>query len=244
MAELTTSQEAAVAAVVQQAYNTWLPIAQAAVLGGYERYGSAPDPNALLLTANAWRTQIQDIQNQALQPLAEQNFDEEAPDDQFSLGDALMVAAAAATTFFLMSQLGEIQSTLVNLTLAAGGTAAAAAAIAEYLSPDNPHWTAKAQQVAATEGDRWAQAATLSGAMKAQQADGIRRDKIWMTRRDSLVRDAHAHVQGQQRPLNQPFLVAGFPMMYPMDPAAPPQLVINCRCWIRIAKRGTDGRQR
>jgi len=237
MAELTQAQEDTVAVAMQQAYDTWLPVVQRTVLLSYNRYGMMPDPAAINSTAALWRSEIEQVENQQLAPIAAENYKSEAVEDTFTVGDAIMVGAAAATLVYLMGQIGEIQSTLVNLTL--GVTAVvAAASITQFLDPQNPHWAAKSRQVAATEGDRWAQAGTLSGALSAQRRDGIRRQKIWQTRRDNLVRDAHEHAQGQRKDLTEPFIVGGFPMMYPMDPAAPPSLVVNCRCWLRIVKRG------
>jgi hypothetical protein len=239
MAELTPAQEDQVAAAAGAAYATWLPAVQTATLAAYTRFGMMPDPAAIGTTGALWQQQITQLQQQALEPVAQASYEEESPDGTFTVGDALLVAAAAATTAFLFAQLGEVQSALVRLTLVTGGGAAAvAAAFRDFLNPASGFWTAKARQVAVTEGDRWAQAGTLSGARAAQARDGIRREKIWQTRRDDLVRDAHRHVQGQRRGLGEPFNVDGFPMQYPHDPIAPPDLVVNCRCWMRIVKRG------
>lgn len=239
MAELTAQQEAAVAAAVQQMYAAWLPVASAAVLSATTLYGNPPDPAAMNSTAELWQQQIRQLETQQLQPLAADNYDQEDPDGSFDATTALIVAAAAATLYFLMAQIGEIQTALYAIIAVSATTVAAVAGVSEFLSPSNPHWAAKAQQVAATEADRWAQAGTLAGAVRAEQRDGVRRQKIWQTRRDNLVRDAHREMQGRRVDLNVPFNVAGFPMMYPHDPSAPPELVVNCRCWIRIVKRGS-----
>lgn len=54
--------------------------------------------------------------------------------------------------------------------------------------------------------------------------------KTWLTAGDGNVREAHADADGQTVPIDQPFDVGGFPMMYPGDPLAPDDLKINCRC--------------
>jgi hypothetical protein len=237
MAELTPQQEKELAAAFMAAYAAWLPQAEAAVLGGYTRFGIAPDPAAINTTSNLWRQQIQQIENQDLADIAAQSYEEEDPGHGPGLGAALVVAASAATMLFLTAQVGEIQAQLFGQIGNARNLAEAAAVIRNYLSPANPHWAAKAAQLAATEGDRWAQAATLAGALVVQQRDGQPRDKIWDSRDDDKVRPAHVAADGQRRPLNQPFNVAGFPMMYPLDPAAPVDLVANCRCKLRIVRR-------
>lgn len=60
--------------------------------------------------------------------------------------------------------------------------------------------------------------------------------KQWQTRRDTLVRDAHDDVDGQLRLIDEPFTVAGVSMSAPGDPTAPPELVINCRCVLRLER--------
>jgi hypothetical protein len=54
--------------------------------------------------------------------------------------------------------------------------------------------------------------------------------KMWVTRRDERVRDAHAAADGQAVPINQPFIIDGFAMEYPGDRNAPTYLTVNCRC--------------
>lgn len=70
-------------------------------------------------------------------------------------------------------------------------------------------WALLAQEQMIRDGDEW---------------------KRWVTRRDSRVREAHADVDGQTVPVNEHFIVGGFPMMHPGDRSAPVELVINCRC--------------
>lgn len=54
----------------------------------------------------------------------------------------------------------------------------------------------------------------------------------WVTMHDDSVRETHRETNGQQRPTNEPFDVAGTPMRYPGDSSAPIELWINCRCAI------------
>jgi hypothetical protein len=70
------------------------------------------------------------------------------------------------------------------------------------------------------------------GAIRAAQALARTKTvyKTWNTVGDNRVRAAHATTGGQTVPVNQPFSVGGFLMMYPGDFSAPPHLVYNCRC--------------
>jgi hypothetical protein len=71
--------------------------------------------------------------------------------------------------------------------------------------------------------------------------------KQWLSRRDSRVRDTHVKADGQVRLLDEPFRLGGFDgharslLMFPGDPTAPLDEVINCRCTLLFSppKRGT-----
>lgn len=54
--------------------------------------------------------------------------------------------------------------------------------------------------------------------------------KEWVTAGDSAVREAHIVANGQQRAINDPFLVDGEFLMEPGDPNGSPENIINCRC--------------
>jgi hypothetical protein len=53
----------------------------------------------------------------------------------------------------------------------------------------------------------------------------------WHPVHDARTRDWHASMDGQERGVDEPFEDGhGNPLMYPGDPQAPPETVINCRC--------------
>jgi len=65
--------------------------------------------------------------------------------------------------------------------------------------------------------------------------------KIWIYSRGPGHRRP-SHVAAEARyaanpcPLDQPFIIDGFELMYPRDPAGPPEEIINCQC-LQIARR-------
>lgn len=63
----------------------------------------------------------------------------------------------------------------------------------------------------------------LYGALGIQQHE-------WIAVHDNRTRLDHREVDGQVVWVGQPFNVGGWPMLYPGDPAGPPEEVINCRC--------------
>jgi uncharacterized protein with gpF-like domain len=56
--------------------------------------------------------------------------------------------------------------------------------------------------------------------------------KEWLATQDSRVREAHLSANGQVVPMDQPFQVGGFHLMYPGDSSlgAPLSQTIQCRC--------------
>lgn len=68
--------------------------------------------------------------------------------------------------------------------------------------------------------------------MAARQVFEGRSDvgKSWLNTHDARTRPTHVEAGGQVVPLDAPFRVGGFDLMYPGDPQGPPGEVINCRC--------------
>jgi len=55
---------------------------------------------------------------------------------------------------------------------------------------------------------------------------------VWCSEMDKRVRDSHKGCDGQKKPINEPFDVNGYLMMYPMDDTfgAPIEEIAGCRC--------------
>ena len=65
----------------------------------------------------------------------------------------------------------------------------------------------------------------------AASNEGKRR-KRWKTFGDSKVRPSHRNAGGQTVPIDQPFIIGGYRMMFPGDSSlgAPASEIVNCRC--------------
>lgn len=62
------------------------------------------------------------------------------------------------------------------------------------------------------------------------------RTKVWVTRQDNRVRDAHVSLHGERRPMAEAFVTRGHKLMFPHDPSAPIELRANCRCRLRFMR--------
>ena len=61
--------------------------------------------------------------------------------------------------------------------------------------------------------------------------------KLWLTQRDSNVRDSHAVLDGVTIPVNAKFkLSSGDELDYPGDPNGRLESIINCRCTVIFSK--------
>lgn len=76
----------------------------------------------------------------------------------------------------------------------------------------------------------------VNGAQNAGRMDrlheaeemGIEVRKKWLATLDQRTRDTHQALDGQEQPIDEPFVVDGMKIDYPGDPFAPPELVYNC----------------
>ncbi len=55
-------------------------------------------------------------------------------------------------------------------------------------------------------------------------------EKEWLTAGDRRVRPTHRAASGQIQPMDEPFIVGGAELMFPLDPNGPPSETIQCRC--------------
>ncbi|MGD8785890.1 MAG: phage portal protein [Phycisphaerales bacterium] len=71
--------------------------------------------------------------------------------------------------------------------------------------------------------------AVNGGTQIGYQQAGVEK-KEWLASLDISTRDSHFDLDGEVVRVDQPFTRGTWPMMYPGDPSAPPEEVINCRC--------------
>ena len=89
----------------------------------------------------------------------------------------------------------------------------------------------EAERILRTETNRAYNLATFSQQRDlAEQVPGLQ--KMWMATGDNRTRTSHLEAHGQIQLVNEPFVVGknDSKLMYPLDPAGPPEETIMCRC--------------
>lgn len=219
--------------VVAGAFRRWLGKVRAVVMAPYRQHQLQPDPTTIYSTQGDWASEVETILT--------------------TIGQISLHAWSQASDVplvsrhsFVMAQLAETQNFLVripdevyNLVFAeitdgvnAGETKEQIAArvdrVLDYTGSER--WANRAKTIAQTETTRAYGAGTLAAGLEQSKVTGRLLRKRWETEQDQRVRDSHRQVDGTVRDLGMPFYVDGFPMQFPGDPIAPPELVINCRC--------------
>lgn len=96
---------------------------------------------------------------------------------------------------------------------------------------------ARAFSIARTETIR----ASNIGAIRGAQMTGLNLKKEWISTLDDRTRDEefnHVVSDGQQVDLNQPFIVSGEALAYPVDFNGSAGNTINCRCAVAFIREG------
>lgn len=102
--------------------------------------------------------------------------------------------------------------------------------IAKRLAKETGSRNMNSMLTQARTGMTMAQNAGREFRLKEAEKMGIRVHKEWMATLDEHTRWQHADLDGQKKPLNEPFRIGEYSIMYPGDPVAHPSMVYNCRC--------------
>jgi HK97 family phage portal protein len=95
----------------------------------------------------------------------------------------------------------------------------------------------RAVRIARTNSNYSLNTGNTIAAVQSGQFDG----KTWLSQRDSVVRDTHASVDGQQVDLKAKFkLIDGDMLDIPGDPQGKPGNTINCRCTVVYQPKSTE----
>lgn len=215
---------------VWAALSNWLVQTGRRVLRG----DAPPDPDAVWARAPAWREAVDAIVNgQILRAL------------RIAYHSILGQDFAFEQRTFVGRYLTEVRNRLTRLPDEVFDLVSGQVAQGVNLGESIPQLAARVEQVfSVTDSERWEGRATLVArteslsAMNAGRMDAFRAaaeaepdivfEKVWIATEDSRTRPEHREADGQRVPLESPFSVGGFSMLFPGDPSAPADLVINC----------------
>lgn len=225
--------EDSVLARVVQAFSTWLDVIRDPVLVPARRFLGLPNPTGVFSGAATWREQVARLRPD-LETAARIGWSEAFDRPTFSSTNSHVLSALDASENFLVNVPNEVHDMVVDVL----GQGLNAGRSHEQITEDvnlllritgTDRFRNRAQTITTTEVTRAANAGALAAALQAQQELGVIL-KQWNNSADDRVRETHELTDNAEIPLNQPFMVGGFPMMFPADPSGPPHEVISCRC--------------
>ena len=210
----------------------WLVETSRRVLRG----SGPPDLDAIWAQAPAWHTAVEHVVQGAVKDAMRSGYTALMGDD-YPWDQRVFVA----------TYLGQVTNRMVRTSEDTYDLVAGQVAEAVNLGEGIPQIRDRVDQVLSTTAtERWPNRATVVarteaiGALNAGRNDAFQAyaedepdeelEKVWLATSDSRTRKTHQIADGQRVPLDQPFIVGGFPLMFPGDPSGPPQEVIQCRC--------------
>lgn len=227
---------------VWEALSSWLVTTSRRILAG-----PVPDPEAIFAQVPAWKRAIDQIITTAILPVMSWAYE-----GIFGTGyDWRERSAVLAYLVGVKNRLVRTPDEVFNLVT---GQLAAGVTLGEGI----PELRARVEQVLSlTDTERWPnRAVTIArteslGALNSSRTDSFQAfteedesdteyERMWLATADSRTRETHRVADGQRVGVADPFMVGGFPLMFPGDPTGPPQEVINCRCTSLLLEKGEN----
>lgn len=144
-------------------------------------------------------------------------------------------------------QAGKIQSVTLQSILQGESIPNMCRRIAREMGEINRAATTRYARTATTAAEN---AGRIDSFKRADEM-GIDMKQMWIATLDDRTRHEHRVLDGQIRPVGEPFEVEGYEIAYPGDPDAEAFLVYNCRCTLgavvagtRLAEEGLEAMER
>lgn len=222
------------------ALSDWLVRLSRRVLRGE---GRMPDMDAIWALQPSWREAVDLVIERSIEPAMRRGyaaiFGDDYPWDQ---------------RIFVTRYLAEVRNRMVRTPDEVYDLIAGQVAQGVNLGESIPKLAARVdEQLSATATPRWQNRAVVVarseaiGALNAGRHDvfealaeetGEQLERVWLSTADARTRPSHRLADQQRVPMGEPFIVGGFSLMFPGDPAGPPQEVIQCRCTNLLVGRG------
>lgn len=229
---------------VWDALSSWLVATARRVLRG-----PVPEPEAIFAQAPAWESAVGRIIETAILPVMGWAY-AEIFGEGYEWRDRPNVITYLAGVKNRMVRTPEEVFDLVAGQIAAGvtlgeGIPELAERVDEVLSTTKTErWPNRAVVVARTEalGALNGSRADAFEAFAEEDEGDVEYERMWLATIDHRTRPTHGRpprgADGQRVGIGEPFMVGGFPLMFPGDPSGPAQEVIQCRCTTLLLEKG------
>lgn len=247
-----TPLEEAFAALVLAALTVWLAAVAAKVMSPWRLWKMNPDPSGIGATVPMWIQKVDQLVSWLQRRVTPEGV-QRWRDSWDASHDSRAPAIGVSTDSYIQAHLAAVKNFLVRIPdevyqgvfaeISAGvnegeGVMQIAERVDRMLQiSGSENWPARARIISITEVNGASNAGWMAAAIQTQDKVGMALNKEWLASHDDHVRDTHRAADGQIRPLMEPFMVGGWPMMYPGDKAGPPEEVINCRCAATTTER-------
>lgn len=220
----------------------WLGRVRDVVMTPFRKYGAAPNPQAIASTVPLWQAQVDRILK-ALTPAQIEGWAAAHLPGDYQPDDPYIQANLALTYNLLVRIPDEVHAMVVSAILEGTNNGEPMEQIARRVDDiltftGSENWTNRARVIAQTETNRHFNGSMLAHGLLQEKNGAQGLVKRWDTIMDNKERTEHRKANNQARPLNQPFIVGGEPLLFPGDPTGAPWNVINCRCSLRLEKAG------
>lgn len=240
MADEIDEAEEQIRSAFWAALSAWLvQVLRRVLRGARER----PDPDALWALRPAWDAAVDGLISRVIMPLMQRAYaaitGEDLPWDQRP-----MLVRHLAEVRNRMARIPDEVYDLIAAQISEGvnlgeGIPELAGRIGGVLSAAGSETRPRrAVTVARTEAVAALNSARMDAFRVVAADEGGTFEKVWVSTEDARTRESHREADGQRVPLEAPFIVGDFPLMFPGDPSGPPQEVIGCRCSMVLVEQG------
>jgi len=226
--------EDSIYAAAKSGLQRWLKRAREVVMAPWRQFKAQPNAEAVRATVPLWQEQVDRILA-ALTPALKEGWAAANLPGDYDPRDPYIQANLALTYNLLVRIPDEVHARVVKEILEGTNAGESLEQIANrvdnvltYTGSEN--WDGRARLIAQTELTRHFNSSMLAHGLIREKQGQQGLVKEWDTTMDGRERTAHRLTNAKTQPLGQPFIVDGFPMLFPGDPAAPPDLVCGCRC--------------
>lgn len=222
------SAERSVYEAVWSILSSWLVATSRRVLSG-----AIPQPDEIFTQVPSWERAVGDLIATTIIPVMDLAYDR-LFGESFSWRERPAVLSYLAGVRNRLVRIPNEVFDLVSGQIAAGVT----------LGEGIPEIAQRVDDVLSiTKSERWPNRAVVIarteslGALNGSRADAFtmlaeesdeEMERMWLSTIDSRTRPTHVLADGQRVGINDPFIVGGFPLMFPGDPTGPAQEVIQC----------------